>query len=160
MLGPVQKDWLFRTLKGSKGKFKVLASSVPWSAGVKPGSRDTWDGYAVEREQIFSFLEANRIDGVVLISADRHRVDVRRTRRPQGYDLFEVMSSRLTNVHTHGLTENAKGSEFLVGYNATPAFAKLEFDTTADPPVLTCRIIDIDGREHHRVRVSLNQLRH
>jgi len=158
MLGPVQKKWLLETLKQSKGTFKVLASSVPWSAGVKPGSRDTWDGFAAEREEIFRFLERNGIEGVVLISADRHRVDVRKTERPQGYDLFEIMSSRLTNVHTHGLVENAKGSEWIVGYNATPAFAKLEFDTTVTPPTLTCRIIDIDNREHHEVRINRDQL--
>ena len=160
MLGPVQKEWLLRTLKGSKGRFKVLASSVPWSAGVKPRSRDTWDGFAAERDEIFSFVTANRIDGVVLMAADRHRVDVRKTKREQGYDLLEIMSSRLTNVHTHSLVEDAKGSEFILGYNATPAFAKLEFDTTASPPTLTCRVIDIDNRQHHEYRVTLDQLRH
>ena len=160
MLGPVQKKWLFETLKKSKGAFKVLASSVPWSAGVKPGSRDTWDGFAAEREEIFSFIEGHRIDGVVLISADRHRVDVRKTKRSEGYDLYEFMSSRLTNVHTHGLVENARGSEWVAGYNATPGFAKLEFDTTASPPSVTCRIIDIDNKQHHEVRVTRDQLRH
>ena len=159
MLGPVQKEWLLQTLKESKGTFKVLASSVPWSAGVKPGSRDTWDGYATEREEIFSFIEDNRLDGVVLISADRHRVDVRKTKRPRGYDLYEVMSSRLTNVHTHGLVKNAKGSEFKIGYNEQPAFAKLEFDTTASPPTLTCRIINIDNVQQDEIRLSLDQFR-
>jgi alkaline phosphatase D len=160
MLGPVQKQWLLQTLKESQGTFKVLASSVPWSAGVKPGSRDTWDGYAAEREEIFSFIENNHIDGVVLISADRHRVDVRKTQRPDGYDLYEIMSSRLTNVHTHGLVRNAQGSEFVTGYNDKPAFAKLEFDTTATPPTLTCRIIDLDNVQHDEVRLSLDQLSH
>ena len=160
MLGPVQKKWLLDTLKESRGAFKVLASSVPWSAGVKPGSRDTWDGFVAEREEIFGFIEANKIDGVALISADRHRIDVRKTKRTKGYDLFEFMSSRLTNVHTHSLVENAKGSEWIAGYNSTPGFAKLEFDTTSEPPSLTCRIIDIDNKQHEEVRVTLEQLRH
>ena len=160
MIGPVQKEWLLKTLKNSKGRFKVLASSVPWSAGVKPRSRDTWDGFVAEREEIFDFINANRIDGVVLIAADRHRVDIRKTKRAEGYELFEFMSSRLTNVHTHGLVENAQGSEWILGYNATPAFAKLEFDTTANPPTLTCRVIDIDNKQHHEYSVTLDQLRH
>lgn len=160
MLGPVQKDWLFQTLNESTGTFKVVASSVPWSAGVKPGSRDTWDGYAKEREEIFKFVEQKRLDGVVLISADRHRVDVRRTKRPQSYDLYEIMSSRLTNVHTHGMVREAKGSEFVIGYNEEPAFAKLEFDTTASPPTLNCRIINIDNEQQDEVQLSLDQLRH
>jgi hypothetical protein len=52
---------------------------------------------------------------VYAISADRHRVDVRRTKRPDGYDLYDIMSSRLTNVHTHGLVKDAKGSEYIMG---------------------------------------------
>lgn len=160
ILGPVQKEWLFRTLKASKGTFKVIASSVPWSAGVKPGSRDTWDGYAAEREEIFRFIETQRLEGVVLVSADRHRVDIRKTTRAQGYDLYEVMSSRLTNVHTHGLVQNAKGSEYIIGYNEKPAFAKLDFDTVASPPTLNCRIIDIDGVQQNSFQLSLDQLRH
>ena len=92
--------------------------------------------------------------------ADRHRVDVRKTKRPDGYDLYEFMSSRLTNVHTHGLVENAKGSEFVVGYNKTPAFAKIEFDTVASPPTVTCKIIDIDNKQHHQFSVTRQQLSH
>lgn len=160
MLGPVQKKWLFETLKQSKGTFKVLASAVPWSAGVKPGSRDTWDGFPAEREEIFRFIETRRLDGVVLLSADRHRVDVRKTQRPDGYDLYDIMSSRLTNVHTHGLVKDAKGSEYIMGYNATPAFAELAFDTTASPPALTCTILDIDNQPHGELRLTIDQLRH
>ena len=57
MLGPVQKAWLKETLKHSTATFKVLASPVPWTAKIKPGSKDPWDGYPVEREEIFSFIE-------------------------------------------------------------------------------------------------------
>jgi alkaline phosphatase D len=117
MLGPVQKAWLLKTLAASTGRFKVLASSVPWSPGVKPGSPDTWDGYTEEREEIFSFIDNNNINGVLLMAADRHRSDLRKTPRPKGYDFYEVMSSRLTNVHTHSLVKDAEGSQFIMGYN-------------------------------------------
>ena len=63
--------------------------TVPFSKGIKPGSKDPWDGYPDEREEIFSFIESEKIGGVFLIAADRHRIDLRRTDRPQGYDLFE-----------------------------------------------------------------------
>ncbi len=145
MLGTTQKTWLFDTLERSKGTFKVLASPVPWSPGVKPRSRDTWDGYADEREEIFSFIERREIEGVVLMAADRHRSDLRRIRRPRSYDLYEVMSSRLTNVHTHGLVKNARGSEFIMGYNEKCSFGLMQFDTTLDDPQLAYRIVTIEG---------------
>ena len=158
MLGPVQKKWLFETLKSSKGTFKVLASSVPWSPGVKPRSRDTWDGFKDEREEIFSFLDTNRISGVVLMAADRHRSDLRKITRPEGYDLYEVMSSRLTNVHTHGLMKQAKGSEFIMGFNTKCSFGLLEFDTTLADPQVKYTIVDIDNEEIDSRTLKLSQL--
>ncbi len=159
MLGPVQKKWLLNQLKSSEGKFKVLVSSVPWSPGVKQGSKDTWDGFPEEREEIFSFIEMHRISGVLLMGADRHRSDFRKISRPKGYDLYEVMSSRLTNVHTHGLMKNAKGSEFIMGYNEECSFGLVEFDTTADDPQVTYRIVNIDDEEIDARSLKLSQLR-
>ncbi|MFC1461012.1 alkaline phosphatase D family protein, partial [Verrucomicrobiota bacterium] len=144
MLGPVQKAWLFETLKSSKGKFLILASPVPWSPGVKQG-RDTWDGFRKEREEIFSFIEKHRIDGVILMAADRHRSDLRRIKRSKGYNLYEVMSSRLTNIHTHKLMKDARGSEFIMGYNTKCSFGLLDFDTTAEDPEVKYTIINIDN---------------
>lgn len=158
MLGPVQKEWLFKTLKESTATFKVLASPVPWAPGVKPGSKDTWDGFNDEREEIFSFIEENKINGVLLMAADRHRTDMRKIKRPNGYDLYDVMSSRLTNVHTHPLVPNAKGSEFIMGYNEKCSFGRIDFDTTAENPTLTFSIVNIDGETKGSHTLTLKDL--
>ncbi|MFT5241439.1 MAG: alkaline phosphatase D [Candidatus Promineifilaceae bacterium] len=159
MLGAAQKAWLFESLKSSAGKFKVLASPVPWSPGVKR-SKDTWDGFPEEREEIFSFIETHHIGGVLLMAADRHRTDLRKIERANGYDLYEVMSSRLTNVHTHGLMENAKGSEFIMGYNSKCSFGLIEFDTTVADPLITYRIVNIDDELIDSRSLKLSQLQH
>lgn len=158
MLGNVQKEWLFKTLKSSKGKFKILASSVPWSPGVKPKSKDTWDGYSDQREEIFSFIGDNTIEGIVLLAADRHRSDFRKIERPNGYQLYEAMSSRLTNVHVHSLMEKAKGSEFLMGYNEDCSFGYLKFNTEKSDPEIIYQIINIDGEMVDERRIRLSQL--
>ncbi len=145
LLSDFQKEWLLKTLNSSTGKFKVLVSSVPWSPGVKPGSNDTWDGFENNREEIFSFIEKNKIEGVVLMSADRHRSDLRKIPRNNGYSFYEMMSSRLTNVHTHNLMKNAKGSEFIMGYNQDCSFGLVEFDTKKREPEITYKIINIEG---------------
>ena len=157
ILGPVQKKWLLDTLEKSKGTFKVLASPVPWTAGVKPGSKDTWDGYSQEREEIFSFLEAKGINGVFLVAADRHRTDLRVTSRPDGYDLYEFESSRLTNRHTHKVIETPG---LIWGYNKTCSFALMRFDTTAADPTVTFEAITIDGEKVHSHQLKLSQLTH
>ena len=157
MLGPAQLKWLFETLKNSKGRFKVLASPVPWTAGIKPGSRDPWDGYPAERERIFSFIEQQRINGVFLIAADRHRSDLRVTKRETGYDLYEFESSRLTNRHTHGVV---KTPGLIWGYNKTCSFGLMRFDTSSDDPTVTFEVINIEGEKVHDHTLRLSHLQH
>lgn len=155
MLGATQKKWLFEKLKSSKGTFKVLASPVPWSLGAKPGSRDPWQGYKAEREQIFSFLETNRIEGVILISADRHRSDAWKIERENGYDLYEFESSKLTNIHTHKIMPGA-----VFGYNKKCSFGLLMFDTTKTDPEVTYQIINIDNELIWEFSLKKSQLMH
>lgn len=155
MLGPVQKKWLLETLKNSPGTFKVLASPVPWTEGVKPGSKDPWDGFPEEREEIFSFIESNRIEGVFLIAADRHRTDLRKTTRQDGYDLYEFESSRLTNRHTHRIV---KTPGLIWGYNDTCSFGLMHFDTTASDPKVVFECVSIDGESIHRHELRASSL--
>ena len=153
MLGVAQKKWLFQKLKSSRATFKVLASPVPWAFGAKPGSLDPWQGYKAEREQIFSFLETNRIDGVILISADRHRSDAWKIERKDGYDLYEFESSKLTNIHTHKVMPGA-----LFGYNKKCSFGLLTFDTTKTDPEVTYQIISIDDEVIWKLKLNKSQL--
>jgi alkaline phosphatase D len=142
MLGPVQKAWLKRTLQDSDATFKIVASPVPWAEKIKPGSKDPWDGFAAEREEIFSFIEAEKIPGIFLISADRHRTDLRTNARPGGYTLFEFESSKLTNRHTHAVV---KTPGLIWGYNEKCSFGLMRFDTTAEDPQVSFECITIDG---------------
>lgn len=154
MLGPVQKKWLFEKLKASKGTFKILASPVPWALGIKPGSKDPWQGFKQEREEIFSFLEAEKIDGVILLSADRHRSEARIIKREIGYKLYEFESSKLTNIHTHGLIPGE-----IFGYNKKCSVGLLKFDTTLDDPRITYDIVNIDNELIHTLTLKKSMLR-
>ena len=155
MLGPVQKAWLLNALKQSNATFKVLASPVPWSFDTKGESRDTWNGFRDERDEILGFLQANRIDGVVLIAADRHRSDARRIDRESGYPLYEFESSRLTNMHSHALTSGT-----IFGYNEKPSFGLLSFDTTKADPTVTYEIISIDNETVHILTLQESEISH
>lgn len=155
MLGPVQMAWLKTELKKSKGTFKFLCSSVPWVFEAKGDSKDTWNGYKNEREKIFGFLEENKIEGVVLMSADRHRSDAWKIERPGGYDFYEFNSSRLTNQHVHPEMDK-KGAIF--SYNKKQSFGLVEFDTTAADPSVKYTIVNIDGEKLHDLTVRRSEL--
>lgn len=156
MLGPVQKKWFLDGLAKSKATFKVIVSPVPFTPNIKPGSRDPWDGFPEEREEIFSHLESEKIDGVFLVCADRHRTDLRKTERPNGYALYEFESSRLTNKHVHSVV---KTDGLVWGYNEKCSFGIMEFDTTAENPQVKFRAIDIDGEEHGEFVLKASELK-
>ena len=155
MIGPKQKEWLKEGLLNSKAKFKLLVSSVPWSPNAKPGSRDTWDGFSEEREEIFSFLEKNRIEGVVLVAADRHRSDAWINERENGYDLYEFQSSKLTNMHTHN-----NMPESIMGYNEKCSYGQLDFDLSLTDPQLKYSIFNIDGELIDTLMLSHSSLKY
>jgi alkaline phosphatase D len=153
MLGPIQKDWLFRQLKASEATFKMIVSPVPWSFEAKGDSLDTWNGYREERDEIFQFLSENKVEGVALLSADRHRSDVWRIERPDGYPLYEFESSRLTNEQLHPVMP---GSVF--GYNEKQSFGLLTFDTTQSDPTVTYEIYSIDNELVYTLEVKQSEL--
>ncbi|WP_068130607.1 alkaline phosphatase D family protein [Roseimaritima ulvae] len=155
MLGPVQKQWLKDQLTEARGTFKVICSSVPWDFRTKGDSRDTWNGYKQEHEEILSFIEAKNIEGVVLMSADRHRSDAWKLSRPNGYDLYEFNSSRLTNQHIHPTMEK-QGAIF--SFNKPQSFGLVSFDTTAEDPQVTYEVVDIDGNKPHAITVHRSEL--
>lgn len=155
MLGPVQKAWLMNQLKQAKGTFKVIASPVPWSLATKGAARDTWNGFKEERKEILNFLAENKIDGVILLSADRHRSDAWKIDRKNGYPLYEFESSRLTNQHVHELIPKA-----LFGYNAKQSFGLLTFDTTLDDPTVTYQIVSIDNEIVNELTIKKSEISH
>jgi alkaline phosphatase D len=155
MLGPAQKAWLLRAVAASKATFKVVCSPVPWDFRTKGNSKDTWNGFRPEREEIFSSFEKNRIPGILLVSADRHRSDAWKIERESGYDLYEFNSSRLTNQHVHKTMKAA-----LFSYNAKQSFGLIHFDTTLEDPRATYDVVTIDGEKVHSITVKLSQLQH
>ena len=156
MLGPVQKKWLKEQLSSAKGTFKMLCSSVPWDYRTKGDSLDTWNGYKKERDEILDYIAQEKIEGVVLVSADRHRSDAWKIARPNAYDLYEFNSSRLTNQHVHP-TMVKQGAIF--SYNKLQSFGLVTFDTYLDDPEVTYDVININGEKVHSITVKRSQLK-
>lgn len=165
MLGPVQKQWLLDRLKTSTATFKILAASVPWAfesktgrqmsanLGRRPGLEDTWQGFGQEREDIFSFIETHRIEGVFLISADRHRSDAWKIERDNGYAFYEAMSSHLTKPSTHPAMPGALFTSL-----GKPAFGLLTIDTTLEDPEIRYDVVKIDNTVDGTLIVKKSQL--
>ncbi|MCP4377813.1 MAG: alkaline phosphatase [bacterium] len=153
MLGPVQKKWLLAKLKASRATFKVIASGTLWTETADKGGKDSWWGVKEEREEIFSLIDREKIGGVILLSADRHRTDVYQIKRPNGYTLYEFETSKLTNNHTHKTRPQA-----LFSYNKGNFFGMLNFDLTKTDPELTFSCITIDKKTVYKLTLKKSQL--
>lgn len=153
MLGPAQKKWLLETLAATKGTFKVIASGTLWTEFADKGGKDSWWGVKEEREEIFSLIDRNRIPGVLLISADRHRTEIWKIDRPNGYTLYEFESSKLTNMHTHPTRKEAVWS-----YNQGNYFGLFQFDLTKDDPEVTFKAVNIEGKVLKEFPLKRSQL--
>ena len=154
MLGPAQMKWLKKTLK-KPATFTVFCSNVPLAPKVKPGSKDTWDGFDGERQRIYQFIADQKIPGVIILSADRHRSDAYKidTGIKGMYPLYECQSSRLTNQALHGLIKSS-----LFGYNEKQSFGRVDFDLTAKDPTFKYTVISIDGEAVHSLALKLSEL--
>jgi len=161
MLGPHQKKWLLEVLKKSTAKFKVIASGTMWHADADKGGYDSWAGpkspYQKERDEIFDFINKEKIDGVVLISGDRHRTDIWKTDRKNGYPLYEFLSAKLTNMHSHKARKEAVWS---YAKKEDRFWGQLDFDTTGAEPVVTFKAINQKGKVLKAFPLKLSQLSH
>ena len=153
MLGPEQKRWLLDGLARSRATFKVVASGTLWTAQADKKGKDSWEAVAHEREEIFSLIDRERIGGVVLISADRHRTEIWRIDRPNGYALWEFESSKLTNIHTHPTRKQAEWS-----YNKGRFFGMLDFDLRPRDPTVTLRAVSSEGEDLHAKTLRRSEL--
>ncbi|WP_338020247.1 alkaline phosphatase D family protein [Rhodopirellula sp. P2] len=153
MLGPEQKEWLLAKLKASDATFKVLASGTLWTEHADKGGKDSWWGVKEERNEIFDFIDQEKIGGVILLSADRHRTDVYKIERPNGYDLFEFETSKMTNDHTHPTKEKA-----VFSYNEGNFFGMLTFDLEQADPEMTFQCITMENQKVYEMTLKRSQL--
>jgi alkaline phosphatase D len=84
MLGVQQKQWWKDSMRGSTATWKVWGNQVPFVRfDVKKGpvsglivdrlmNGDAWDGYALERTELTTYLRAQAIRNVVLLTGDIH----------------------------------------------------------------------------------------
>lgn len=145
-LGEEQMTWLKKTLKASKANFILLSSGTMWSDCISNG-KDSWGTWDEEgREEIFDFIEKEKIGGVLLLSGDRHGARGFRIQRPGGFTLYEFEAATLGGVP--GPPAYAKDkSQQIFGYKGMIAFGEFAFDMSNPDPEVTFRLINEAGEE-------------
>lgn len=158
-LGTKQLKWLKNILKNSTAPFKIISSGTMWSDYISNG-KDSWGVWDTKaREEIFSMLEEDNIQGALLISGDRHGARGFKIPRESGFNLYEFEAASLGGVT--GPEAMAKDSiNQLFGYHGKDlkAFGEFTFSYEGEKPYVTFRLIDQFGSIMEEHSLSYDQL--
>jgi alkaline phosphatase D len=95
MFGTAQLAWLKNALVYSNAPIKLVANgSQLWN---RVNRFESWHRYANEQKAFADWLIAQRVDGLVFLSGDRHFTELLKIERDGGYPLYEFTSSPLTS---------------------------------------------------------------
>jgi len=95
MFGALQLNWLRNALIYSQAPVKLVVNgSQMWN---RVNRFEGWNHFATEQRAFADWLLAQRIDGVVFLSGDRHFTELLKVSRPGTYPLYEFTSSPLTS---------------------------------------------------------------
>ncbi|HXG46294.1 MAG TPA: alkaline phosphatase D family protein [Methylomirabilota bacterium] len=143
MLGARQTAWLKRALLESRARLKVIASGSEWHSH---GTDDSWTSFKQERDDIFAHIMTNKIEGVLLISGDRHFTAAYQVRG----QWIEVTSGPIgsSNAKTKNLPE------MFLNFSDSKAkfYCIYDLDTRPETPVVTLEVYRVgEGLAHRRV---------
>jgi alkaline phosphatase D len=95
MFGTQQLAWLRNALIHSQAPIKLVVNgSQMWN---RANRFEGWNHFATEQRAFADWLLAQKIDGVVFLSGDRHFSELLKINRLGTYPLYEFTSSPLTS---------------------------------------------------------------
>ena len=95
MFGAKQLEWLKNALVYSSAPIKLVVNgSQMWN---RVDRFEGWNNYSAEQRAFADWLLAQRVDGLIFLSGDRHFTELLKIERVGGYPLFEFTSSPLTS---------------------------------------------------------------
>ena len=143
MLGERQLAWLKQGLAESDAKFKIVASGSEWQTHTQP---DCWSSFARERQEIFDHITENEIEGVVLLSGDRHFT--------AGYQVQSRHLEFTSGPLGSGNATLHENPERFTGADEGKLWVVLELDPTSQQPRLAYEIWQAGGGLLERREVS------
>jgi len=176
LLGDAQRAWLYDALATSSATFKVVVDGSDWSS---ESIGDSWSGWPGERQALFAHLVAAHVEGVVFISGDSHRSEIKILPGADGgYPMPHIVSSALATsvracVASNELFEVAvppgpnvppnppgtlAASCFGADTNGAQSFVMIAVDTTLDDPELAVTIHDAAGVPQRSVTFQQSDL--
>lgn len=158
MWGKQQLQWLKNSLLFSRAAFKIIANGSQVLNPVSPF--DKLLNCPVEYEELMSFLQVNKIPGVLFMSGDRHHTEVIKVNRQGAYPLYDVTVSPLTaGTHKFGASE-ASNPYRVFGIDEKQNYGKFNFTGERGQRKLTVEFFGVKGDKLGQWSVTENELKY
>jgi alkaline phosphatase D len=156
--GKAQMEWIKNALLFSNASFKII---VVGSQVMNPLNKyETMQKYSYEYNELLNFIKAQKINGVVFFSGDRHHSEVIKVDQQNFYPLYDVTIS----PYTAGISK-ANGAEKNSPYRISGTlieaqnFGKISVSGTKDNRILKVDFIGIKGEQLGTWSVNSNELK-
>ena len=142
MFGRAQMQWLEKGLAESKARFKIVAAGTQFLSEAKNGEESGWHSYAGERDAFLGWLKANPVEGLVLLSGDRHNTQLFREGAVSEFSCSPLTSKVIPLTKTNRANPRLD-AECVV---ETQNYGTLEFSGEAAARKVTARSFEADGK--------------
>ncbi len=159
MYGDVQMEWLKNALLSSSAPFKFI---VTGSQVLNPNSsKDCLRHYPAEFEALMSFIESNKVEGVLFLTGDRHHSEVIKLERKGAYSLYDITASPLTSGVSGVLNSKEKDNptRVLGSLVIEQNFAKISITGPKSNRQLNIDFINMDGKKQGGFSVNEKDLK-
>lgn len=151
MLGEAQWQWLEQELL-KPSAIKIIGSSLqllPEFTGW-----ESWANFPADRQRLLDFIAKHKIPGVIFISGDTHWGEVSKVQAHNGYHLWEVTSSGLSEKWKDVSPNKHRVGEYTNQVN----YGFIDINWQLADPTIAIGLKDVTGKTTHQHQLTLSQL--
>ncbi len=156
-LGAAQLRWLKNALLASVSPVKIIVAGSQITNEVN--KFEGWQRFPEERADILKFLDDHKINGVVLLTGDRHFTELLKTDRPGNYPLYELTCSALLSGVPSSIEAERANKQIVAGtFVDQRNFCSIDFVGARADRKLTIRSFSTDGEKLWEREIKLSEL--
>ena len=154
MLGEAQWSWLESQLR-QPANLRLIISSIQLVAD--DAGQECWANLPLEQARFYELLKSTKVNGVIVLSGDRHwsELSVETERTP--YPLYDLTSSSLNQKHPRGTPTKNNHRSMPITYHE-PNYGRLSIDWDSISPSVTLAIHDLEGIVRLKKQIPLDHL--
>ncbi len=156
ILGEEQMTWLMANLSASKANFKIIITNIPLTNPAENADNFTFANK--ERKTLLDFLVLKKIEGVVIVSANKNFAETTRLVRAGAYPLYEVTAGAFTDRPASEVSE--------MNYFRQPnslvkkrSFVSVKIDGAENDRHITFAVIDSKGERQFGFTLKQSELK-